>query len=138
MMLMVVFGVALLAAVPLSDLAARAALSTSLLFLVGGALAGEGSPGLIHITPDGGIASATADLAFFTQLSVTIGGSTLLPGASTVRSGAVADIPVTPLQVISTPRSAAMARWPSPPACSTAWAGRGPGVSLRHRSDVRF
>ncbi|GAA2325743.1 hypothetical protein [Streptomyces cuspidosporus] len=77
MMLMVVFGVALLAAVPLSDLAARTVLSTSVLFLAGGALAGGGSPGLIHIAPDGGVASATADPAFFTGLFVTIGGSTV-------------------------------------------------------------
>ncbi len=39
-------------AVLLSGLAARTVLSTSFLFLVGGALVSDGFLGLIHITPD--------------------------------------------------------------------------------------
>jgi NhaP-type Na+/H+ or K+/H+ antiporter len=68
MVLVVVFGVALLVAVLLSGLAARTVLSTSFLFLVGGALVSDGFLGLIHITPDSEIVSATADLALFAVL----------------------------------------------------------------------
>ncbi|MET8468850.1 cation:proton antiporter [Streptomyces sp. NPDC006422] len=68
MVLVVVFGVALLVAVLLSGLAARSVLSTSFLFLVGGALVSDGFLGLIHITPDSEIVSVTADLALFAVL----------------------------------------------------------------------
>ncbi|WP_327370554.1 cation:proton antiporter [Streptomyces sp. NBC_01217] len=68
MVLVAVFGVALLVAVLLSGLAARTVLSTSLLFLVGGALVSDGFLGLIHITPDSDIVAVTADLALFTVL----------------------------------------------------------------------
>lgn len=68
MVLIVVFGAALLTAVLLSGLAARSVLSTSLLFLVGGALVGDGALGLVHITADSGIVATTADLALFTVL----------------------------------------------------------------------
>lgn len=68
MVLVAVFGVALLVAVLLSGLAARTVLSTSLLFLVGGALVSDGFLRLIHITPDSGIVSVTADLALFAVL----------------------------------------------------------------------
>ncbi|MFR9796539.1 cation:proton antiporter [Streptomyces sp. MS06] len=68
MVLVVVFGVALLVAVLLSGLAARTVLSTSFLFLVGGALVSDGFLGLIHITPDSPIVSVTADLALFAVL----------------------------------------------------------------------
>jgi NhaP-type Na+/H+ or K+/H+ antiporter len=68
MVLIAVFGVALLIAVLLSGLAARTVLSTSLLFLVGGALVSDGFLGLIHITPDSPIVSVTADLALFAVL----------------------------------------------------------------------
>ncbi|MFH7338892.1 cation:proton antiporter [Streptomyces sp. KHY 26] len=68
MVLVAVFGVALLVAVLLSGLAARTVLSTSLLFLAGGALVSDGFLGLVHITPDSGIVSATADLALFAVL----------------------------------------------------------------------
>ncbi|MFI6986336.1 cation:proton antiporter [Embleya sp. NPDC050154] len=68
MVLIAVFGVALLVAVLLSGLAARSVLSTSLLFLGGGALVGDGFLGLIHITPGSGIVSVTADLALFAVL----------------------------------------------------------------------
>ncbi|MGW3248423.1 cation:proton antiporter [Streptomyces sp. NPDC001070] len=68
MVLVVVFGTALLVAVLLSGLAARSVLSTSLLFLLGGALVSDGFLGLIHITPDSGIVAVTADLALFAVL----------------------------------------------------------------------
>ncbi|MER7173970.1 cation:proton antiporter [Streptomyces mesophilus] len=68
MVLVAVFGVALLVAVLLSGLAARTVLSTSLLFLVGGAIVSDGFLGLIHITPDSEIVAVTADLALFAVL----------------------------------------------------------------------
>ncbi|MFC9819752.1 cation:proton antiporter [Streptomyces erythrochromogenes] len=68
MVLVAVFGVALLIAVLLSGLAARTVLSTSLLFLVGGAVVSDGFLGLIHITADSPIVAVTADLALFAVL----------------------------------------------------------------------
>ncbi|MFI8104932.1 cation:proton antiporter [Streptomyces sp. NPDC086023] len=68
MVLVAVFGVALLVAVLLSGLAARTVLSTSLLFLLGGALVSDGFLGLIHISADSGIVAVTADLALFAVL----------------------------------------------------------------------
>ncbi|MGW4054323.1 cation:proton antiporter [Streptomyces sp. NPDC004779] len=68
MVLVAVFGAALLVAVLLSGLAARTVLSTSLLFLVGGALVSDGFLGLIPITPESEIVSVTADLALFAVL----------------------------------------------------------------------
>ncbi|MGW7451101.1 cation:proton antiporter [Streptomyces sp. NPDC054787] len=68
MVLVAVFGVALLIAVLLSGLAARTVLSTSLLFLLGGALVSDGFLGLIHITEDSEIVAVTADLALFAVL----------------------------------------------------------------------
>jgi sodium/hydrogen antiporter len=66
--LVVVFGAALLVAVLLSGLAARSVLSTSLLFLVGGALVSDGFLGWIHISPQSDIVAITADLALFAVL----------------------------------------------------------------------
>jgi NhaP-type Na+/H+ or K+/H+ antiporter len=43
-------------------------LSTSLLFLVGGALVGDGALGLVHITAGSPLVATTADLALFTVL----------------------------------------------------------------------
>ncbi|AXE24058.1 sodium:proton antiporter [Streptomyces globosus] len=68
MVLVAVFGVALLIAVLLSGLAARTVLSTSLLFLLGGALVSDGFLGLIHITAESEIVGVTADLALFAVL----------------------------------------------------------------------
>lgn len=68
MVLIAVFGAALLVAVLLSGLAARSVLSTSLLFLVGGALVSDGFLGLIHITPESDLVRVTADLALFAVL----------------------------------------------------------------------
>lgn len=63
-----VFGVALLVAVLLSGLAARSVLSTSLLFLAGGALVSDGFLGLVHVTPESDLVRLTADLALFAVL----------------------------------------------------------------------
>lgn len=68
MILVLVFGVALLVAVLISGVAARSVLSTSLLFLVAGAVVGDGVLGLVHVTPDSPIVSDAADLALFTVL----------------------------------------------------------------------
>ncbi|MCZ4123919.1 MULTISPECIES: cation:proton antiporter [unclassified Streptomyces] len=68
MVLVAVFGVALLVAVLVSGLAARSVLSTSLLFLLAGAVVGDGALGLVHIAPDSSLVTATADLALFTVL----------------------------------------------------------------------
>ncbi|MDT3442644.1 cation:proton antiporter [Pseudofrankia sp. BMG5.37] len=68
MVLVAVFGVALLVAVLLSGLAARSVLSTSFLFLLGGALVGDGFLGLVHITAGSEIVGVTADLALFVVL----------------------------------------------------------------------
>ncbi|WP_106976746.1 cation:proton antiporter [Streptomyces sp. NRRL B-24484] len=68
MVLVAVFGAALLVAVLLSGLAARTVLSTSLLFLAAGTLAGDGFLGLVHIDAHDPIVTATADLALFTVL----------------------------------------------------------------------
>ncbi|WP_198359229.1 cation:proton antiporter [Streptomyces fildesensis] len=68
MVLVALFGVALLIAVLVSGLAARSVLSTSLLFLLAGAAVGDGALGLVHITPDSPLVTATADLALFTVL----------------------------------------------------------------------
>jgi sodium/hydrogen antiporter len=65
-----VFGVALVLAVLVSGLAARTVLSTSLLVLVGGAVVGPGGLGLVDVTPEGGVVERLADLALFTVLFV--------------------------------------------------------------------
>ncbi|MFD8386222.1 SLC13 family permease [Streptomyces sp. NPDC059679] len=102
---------------------------------------------MAHITPDSGIASATADLAFFASLFITIGGlietgaigeysqpladvidenelggSTILLGASVVLSGVVDDTPyaATTAPITTSSPSTASSSPPSPPACSTA------------------
>lgn len=68
--LVLVFGISLLVAVLVSGVAARTVLSTSLLFLLAGALVGEGGLGLVALTPDSSIVGALADLALFTVLFV--------------------------------------------------------------------
>jgi NhaP-type Na+/H+ or K+/H+ antiporter len=66
--LVLVFGIALLVAVLLSGVAARSVLSTSLLFLVAGAVVGDGVLGWIYITPDSPVVAGAADLALFAVL----------------------------------------------------------------------
>jgi NhaP-type Na+/H+ or K+/H+ antiporter len=64
--LVLAFGVVLLISVSLSGLAARTILSTALLFLLAGAVLGDGGFGLVHI--ESGTVSALADVALFTVL----------------------------------------------------------------------
>jgi NhaP-type Na+/H+ or K+/H+ antiporter len=68
--LVLTYGVVLLLTVALSGLAARSVLSTALIFLVAGALVGDGVLGLITVTPEGPLVSRLADLALFTVLFV--------------------------------------------------------------------
>lgn len=80
MILILVFGVCLLVSVLVSGIAARTVLSTSLLFLVSGALAGQGGLGLVMLTPDTPIVGDLADLALFTVLFVDGGSLRALRG----------------------------------------------------------
>lgn len=66
MALVLAFGVVLLISVSLSGVAARTVLSTALLFLLGGALIGQGGLDLVDIPTDG--VSVLADIALFTVL----------------------------------------------------------------------
>jgi NhaP-type Na+/H+ or K+/H+ antiporter len=68
MALVMAFGVVLLISVSLSGVAARTILSTALLFLVAGALIGQGGFGLVDIPSDGPFVTGLADLALFTVL----------------------------------------------------------------------
>lgn len=68
MALVLAFGVVLLVSVSLSGVAARTVLSTALLFLVAGALIGQGGFGLVHIAPHDPLVTALADIALFTVL----------------------------------------------------------------------
>jgi sodium/hydrogen antiporter len=66
--LVLAFGVVLLVSVSLSGVAARTVLSTALLFLLAGALIGQGGFGLVDIPSDGPFVTVLADLALFTVL----------------------------------------------------------------------
>ena len=68
MELVLAFGVVLLIAVSLSGLSARSVLSSALLFLLAGALIGQGGFGLVTIEPGDQIVTVLADLALFTVL----------------------------------------------------------------------
>lgn len=68
MALILAFGLVLLVSVSLSGLAARTVLSTSLMFLLAGALLGEGGFGLVALDPGGELVATLADLALFTVL----------------------------------------------------------------------
>ncbi|HEY3001320.1 MAG TPA: cation:proton antiporter [Kribbellaceae bacterium] len=68
MALILAFGLVLLVSVSLSGLAARTVLSTSLMFLVAGAMLGEGGFGLVSIDPGGDLVATLADIALFTVL----------------------------------------------------------------------
>lgn len=70
MALVLAFGVVLLVSVSLSGVAARTVLSTALMFLVAGALIGQGGFGLVDIPSDGPFVTGLADLALFTVLFV--------------------------------------------------------------------
>lgn len=66
--LVLAFGVVLLISVSLSGVAARTVLSTALMFLLAGALIGQGGLGLVDIPSDGAFVTVLADLALFTVL----------------------------------------------------------------------
>jgi NhaP-type Na+/H+ or K+/H+ antiporter len=68
MALVLAFGVVLLVSVSLSGVAARTILSTALLFLLAGALIGQGGFGLVTIAPHDPLVTALADIALFTVL----------------------------------------------------------------------
>ncbi|WP_410645300.1 cation:proton antiporter [Amycolatopsis sp. lyj-346] len=68
MALILAFGVVLLISVSLSGVAARTILSTALLFLLAGALIGQGGFGLVEIHPRDPLVTALADIALFTVL----------------------------------------------------------------------
>lgn len=70
MALVLVFATCLLVSVLVSGLAARTVLSTSLLFLLAGAVVGRGGFGVVDITPDSPLVGTLADLALFTVLFV--------------------------------------------------------------------
>ena len=63
-----VFSAALMVAVLLSDMAARSILSTALIFLFAGFLAGNGVFGFIPLQPDSPIVAGLAELALFAVL----------------------------------------------------------------------
>jgi NhaP-type Na+/H+ or K+/H+ antiporter len=66
--LVLIYGGTLLVVVLVSGLAARTVLSTSLMFLLAGGLAGAGGFGWLTITPHSPIVSTLADLALFAVL----------------------------------------------------------------------
>ncbi|MEV6558260.1 cation:proton antiporter [Nocardia sp. NPDC051756] len=68
MALVLAFGVVLLVSVSLSGVAARTVLSTALLFLLAGALIGQGGFGFVTIEPRDGLVVVLADVALFTVL----------------------------------------------------------------------
>jgi NhaP-type Na+/H+ or K+/H+ antiporter len=68
MSIILVFGVTLLIVVLISGFAARTVLSTALLFLLAGALTGNGGIGWIDIEPHDPVVVALADLALFSVL----------------------------------------------------------------------
>ncbi|GAA4553354.1 cation:proton antiporter [Amycolatopsis samaneae] len=68
MALVLAFGVVLLISVSLSGLAARTVLSTALLFLLAGAVIGQGGLGLVRISPGDPLVTSLADVALFTVL----------------------------------------------------------------------
>ncbi|GAA3452498.1 cation:proton antiporter [Dactylosporangium matsuzakiense] len=68
MSLLLVFAVVLLVAVLLSALAHRTVLSTAVVFLVAGFLAGDGVFGLVHVEAGSPVVSSLAELALFAVL----------------------------------------------------------------------
>ncbi|WP_245975940.1 cation:proton antiporter [Amycolatopsis palatopharyngis] len=66
--LVLAFGIVLLISVSLSGVAARTILSTALLFLLAGALIGQGGLGLVEIGTQDPLVSSLADIALFTVL----------------------------------------------------------------------
>ena len=62
------FAITLLLAVLISELASRSVLSTALLFLFAGFVAGEGMLGLVPLQPDNPVVAQLAELALFSVL----------------------------------------------------------------------
>lgn len=67
-MFLLVFAISLLVAVLVSELADRSVLSTAVLFLVAGFLAGSGVTGLVDVSPDDTAVRALAEVALFAVL----------------------------------------------------------------------
>ena len=67
MMLVLLYAACLLVSVLVSGVAARTVLSTTLVFLVSGAVIGQGGLGLVDLNADSEIVGALADLALFTD-----------------------------------------------------------------------
>ena len=78
MMLVLLYGACLLVSVLVSGVAARTVLSTTLVFLISGAVIGQGGLGLVDLNADSEIVGALADLALFTVL-FTDGGAPRAP-----------------------------------------------------------
>ena len=78
MMLVLLYGACLVVSVLVSGVAARTVLSTTLVFLVSGAVIGQGGLGLVDLNADSEIVGALADLALFTVL-FTDGGALRAP-----------------------------------------------------------
>jgi sodium/hydrogen antiporter len=68
MVAVVVFAAVLLLAVLVSELARRSVLSTAVLFLVAGFLAGDGVLDLVRLAPDDQVVAQVAELALFSVL----------------------------------------------------------------------
>nr|WP_280431336.1 cation:proton antiporter [Nocardia brasiliensis] len=66
--LVLAFGVVLLISVSLSGVAARTVLSTALLFLLAGALIGDGGFGFVAVAPSDSLVVTLADIALFVVL----------------------------------------------------------------------
>jgi sodium/hydrogen antiporter len=65
---LLVFSITLLVAVLVSELADRSVLSTAVLFLLAGFLAGDGVLGVLHLRPDHPVVASFAELALFSVL----------------------------------------------------------------------
>ena len=63
-----IFAITLLLAVLISELAGRSVLSTAVLFLFAGFVAGEGILGLVPLQPDNPVVAQLAELALFSVL----------------------------------------------------------------------
>ncbi|MGI9087424.1 MAG: cation:proton antiporter [Chthoniobacterales bacterium] len=68
MVALLVFAIALLIAVLLSDLANRSVLSTAVLFLFAGFVIGDGGLGLLSLVPESPVVTKLAELALFSVL----------------------------------------------------------------------
>src|SRR4051794_5306489 len=72
MIAVLAFGIVLLLAVLVSDLAHRSVLSTAVLFLVAGFVLGPGVAGVIDLRPDHRVVRTFAELALFAALALLL------------------------------------------------------------------